>query len=130
MNKLSIKRIFLILFIISVAVSSGNSQIFKKNASRYPEKGLFVKSLSKKQASKANKPKAVLRAKKNQVANERKLKKDYEKSVNESKKRSIAIQTPEVQARMRQDKKDAAARDRAKKKKIRTSNKKVGKKHN
>ena len=129
MNKLYTKRILLIIFIFTVAVSSGNSQIFKKNASRKAEKELFGKSLSTKKAPKVKEPRAVSKAKKKQERKERKLDKEYAKSVKKSKKRSYDIQTPEVQERMKQDKKNTAARDKEKKKKARSSTKKAGKKY-
>ena len=55
------------------------------------------------------------------------LKKNYDKSVKKSQKRTYEIQTPEVQARMKQNKKDYAARDKEKKKKVRASTKRQGK---
>ena len=129
MNKLSIKRFFIILFILTVAVNPGNSQIFNKNASRKTEKGLFGKSLSKKKAPKVREPRSVTKAKKKQEAKKRKSDKDYAKSVKKSQKRTVDIQTPEVQERMKQDKKNTAARDKEKKKKIHSGTKKAGKKY-
>jgi hypothetical protein len=129
MNKLYTKRLFLVLFILAVAVCQGNSQIFKRNASRKAEKELFGKSLSKKKAPKVKEPRSVSKAKKKQEKKERKLDKDYAKSVKRSQKRTIDIQTPEVQERMKQDKKNAAARDKEKKKKARSSTKNAGKKY-
>jgi hypothetical protein len=129
MNNLSVKRFFIILFILTVIVCSGNSQIFRKNASRKAERDLFGTSLSKKKAPKVQEPRSVTRAKKKQEANKRKLDKDYAKHVKKSKKRTFDIQTSEVQERMKQDKKDTAARDKEKKKKIRSSTKKAGKKY-
>ncbi|MCX6253269.1 MAG: hypothetical protein NTV31_02195, partial [Bacteroidia bacterium] len=72
---------------------------------------------------------SVTRAKKKQEANKRKLDKDYERYVKKSKKRAFDIQTPEVQARMKQNQKDSAIRDKVKKKKTKTSTKKAGKKY-
>jgi hypothetical protein len=129
MNKLSMKRFFIILFIFVVTVSSGNSQIFHKNASSKVEKDLFGKSLTKKKAPKVQESRSVTKAKKKQAAKKRKLDKDYAKYVKESKKRAFDIQSPEVQERMKQDKKNTTARDKEKKKKIRSSTKKAGKKY-
>jgi long-subunit fatty acid transport protein len=80
--------------------------------------------------AKVKEPRSVLKAKKQQEANDKKLKKDYEKSIRQSQKRTIDIQTPEVQARMKQNKKDSAVRDKAKKKKVKTGTKKAAKKYN
>jgi hypothetical protein len=129
MNKLSIIRFFIILFILTFAVNSGNSQIFNKNASSKAEKELFGKSLSKKKAPKVREPRSVTKAKKKQEAEKRKRDKDYAKSVKKSQKRTIDIQTPEVQERMKQDKKNTKVRDKEKKKNIHSSTKKAGKKY-
>ena len=58
------------------------------------------------------------------------LKKDYDKSIKQSQKRTVDIQTPEVQARMKQNKKDYTRRDRHKKKKIKAASKEAGGKYN
>jgi hypothetical protein len=129
MNNLSMRKFFLFVFILSLAIGSCNAQIFHKNASRNAERGLFGKSPGKKKEVKVKEPRTVLKAKKKQEANERKLKRDYEKSVKRSQKRTVDIQTPEVQVRMKQNQKDSAARDKAKKKKVKTSTKKAGKKY-
>jgi hypothetical protein len=129
MNKLSARSFFLILFILTVAVNSCNSQIFHKNASRNVEKDLFGTSLSKKKAPKVKEPRSVTKAKKKQAAKKRKLDKDYAKYVKKNQKRAFDIQTPEVKERMKQDKKNAAARDKEKKKKMHSSTKKAGKKY-
>jgi predicted metal-dependent hydrolase len=130
MNKLSMRRLFLILFIFTLAVSSAHGQIFHKNASRKAEKGLFGKSLNKKKEIKVKEPRSVVRAKKKQEANERKLKKNYAAFVKRSQKRTIEIQTPEVQERMKQNKKNLELRDKTKKKRSRISNKSAGRKYN
>ncbi len=130
MNNITMKRLFLILFILTLAVGSANGQLFHKNASRRAEKGLFGKSLNKKKEVKIREPRSVVRAKKKQEANERKLKKDYAAFVKRSQKRTIEIQTPEVQERMKQNKKNLEVRDKAKKKRSRLSNKSAGRKYN
>jgi len=49
--------------------------------------------------------------------------------VKQSQKRTVAIQTPEVQDRMKQNKKDSAIRDKEKKKKVKAGSKRAGKKY-
>ena len=71
----------------------------------------------------------MLRAKKKQEANDRKLKRDYDKSIRRSQKRTIDIQTPEVQKRMKQNKKDFSARDKEKRKNVRAATRRAGKKY-
>lgn len=123
------KRFFFILIISSMALGTVNAQLFHRNAANKAEKGLFGKSLNKKKQVKVKEPRSVLKAKKKQEANERKLKKEYAASIKRSRKRTIDIQTPEVQARMKQNQIDTKERDKAKKKKIRKSSKKAGKKY-
>jgi hypothetical protein len=129
MNKLSMKRFFIIIFILTVAINSGTSQIIHKNASRKAEKGLFGKSLNNRKPAKIREPRSVSKAKKKQEAKKRKQKKDYAKYVKRSQERTVQIQTPEVQERMKQDKKNTAARDKEKKKKIRSGTRKAANKY-
>jgi hypothetical protein len=125
MTDLSVRKLFLFLFLLLLAIGSGNAQIFHKN----PEKELFGKRHGIKKEAKVREPRTVLKAKRKQEANDRKLKKDYEKSVRQSQKRTVDIQTPEVQARMKQNKKDYLVRDKEKKKKVKASTKRAGEKY-
>jgi len=130
MNKIYMKKILLLIFISTLAIGSANAQFFHRNASRSAEKGLFGKSLSKKKQVKVKEPRSVMKAKKKQEANENKIKKDYATHVKRSQKRTVEIQTPDVQERMKQNQKNLELRDKAKKKKTRTVGKKAGKKYN
>jgi len=129
MNNISMKRFFLILIISSMALGTVNAQLFHKNAAKSAERGLFGKSLNKKKQVKVKEPRSVSKAKKKQEAKERKLKKDYAASIKRSQKRTIEIQTPEVQARMKQNQIDTKERHKAKKKKVKKSTKKAGRKY-
>jgi len=82
MNKLSLTKLFLFLFVLSLATGSGNAQIFHKN----PEKQLFGKAHRNNKEVKAKEPRSVLKAKRKQEANDRRLEKNYEKSVRKSGK--------------------------------------------
>ena len=124
MNKLKMRKVFFCLVILTLGIGSCNAQFFHKN----PEKGLFGKSISKKQ-EKIKGPRKVIKAKKKQEANERKLKNDYEKSVKRSRGRTVDIQTPEVQERMKQNQKNSVIRDKEKKKNVKTRSKKAGRKY-
>lgn len=130
MNNISMRRLFILLFISTLAIGSANAQLFHRNAARNAEKGLFGKSLSKKKQVRVKEPRSVMKAKKKQEANENKIKKDYAAHVKKSQKRTIDIQTTEVQERMKQNQKNMELRDKAKKKKTRTSTRKAGKKYN
>jgi hypothetical protein len=125
MTKISVRKLILILFLLLLAIGSCKAQIFHKN----PEKELFGKKRGIKKEAKVREPRTVLKAKRKQEANDRKLKKDYEKSVRQSQKRTVDIQTPEVQARMKQNKKDYLVRDKEKKKKVKASTKRAGEKY-
>jgi hypothetical protein len=96
---------------------------------RKADNGLAPRSASKKKSRGVKAPGSLSGAKKKQEATDRKLKKDYEKSVKESQERTVDIQTPEVRERMKQDKKETAVRERVKKKKTNASTRKAGKKY-
>jgi hypothetical protein len=113
MNNLSAKRLFLILLLFSLAIGSSDGQLFHKD----PGKALFGKTAGRKREAKVKEPRSVLKAKRKQEANDRRLKRNYDKSIKRSQKRTVDIQTPEVQERMKQNKKNYTARDRKKKRK-------------
>jgi len=125
MNNLSFRKCILFVLLFSLAIGSSNAQIFHKN----PEKQLLGKSHSSRKEPKVKEPRKVLKAKRKQEANDRRLEKNYEKSIKKSQKRTIDIQTPEVQARMKQNKKDTAVREKEKRKKVRASTQEAGKKY-
>ena len=126
MNKLPLMKVLLLIFILSMVAGSGNAQIFHKD----PEKKLFGKTHMNGKLATIKEPRSILKAKRKQEANERKLDKEYDKSIKRSQKRTVEIQTPEVQARMKQNKKDYTARDKQKKKKMKKSTKEAGEKYN
>jgi hypothetical protein len=123
MNNLSIRRIFILFFVVFIATGSVNAQIFHKN----PEKQLFGKSHRK--SPKVKEPRSVLKAKKKQEANSRKLDKQYDKHIKQSQKHTIDIQSPEVQSRMKQNKRETTARDKHHKRKTRSATKRAGRKY-
>jgi len=116
MNNLSIRKLFLVLFILTLAIGSSDGQLFHKN----PEKALSGKTVGRKKEAKVKEPRSVLRAKRKQEANDRRLKRNYDKSVKRSQKRTVDIQSPEVQARMKQNKKTYTIRDRKRRRKDET----------
>jgi cytochrome c biogenesis protein ResB len=126
MNSLYMRRFFLFLIILLLLSGSACARIFHKS----PEKQLFGKTHVKKKEPKVREPRKVLKAKKKQEANDRRLKKAYDKSVKQSQQRTVDIQTPEVQERMKQNKKEYVMRDKDKKKKVKEGSKRAGKKYN
>ncbi len=123
MNNLSFKKIFLFLFVIFIVTGSVNAQLFHKD----PEKKLFGKN--HRSAPKVKEPRTVLKAKKKQEANSRKLDKEYENHIKDSQKHAFDIQTPEVQSRMKQNKKEYTSRDKHHKKKVRSETRRAGRKY-
>jgi hypothetical protein len=123
MNNLSMRKFFILVFFLTLVIVSCNAQLINKKGSGSTEKGLFRKSPGVKG------PRAAVKAQKKQEAKDRKDKKDSAKAVKQSQKRTIDIQTPDVQARMKQNQKNTAVRDKEKKKKVKTSNKRAGKKY-
>lgn len=125
MNRLTIKDVLLVFFILSIITFQGNAQIFKKN----PEKQLFGKTSIKKKAPKVREPRSVVKAKKQQETNERSLKKESATAVKKSRKRTYDIQSPDVRERMKQNKKDLSVRDKSKRRKVNSESKKARKKY-
>jgi len=123
------RKLLLILILISLAVGSADGQIFKRNASKKAERGLFGKSLNRKKEVKVKQPRAALSAQKKQEAKKKKDDKAYEKAVKRSQQRTLDIQTADVQERMKLNKKETEARDKAKKKNTRSATKRAGKKY-
>ncbi|HAM11607.1 MAG: hypothetical protein A2X04_05460 [Bacteroidetes bacterium GWF2_41_9] len=74
-------------------------------------------------------PRKAKKAQRKQDAREKKKKAAIKDGSKEAQKRSYEIQSPEVQARMKLNKKDAAARDKAKKKNNKSITRKGAKKY-
>jgi hypothetical protein len=129
MNRLSIRQLLFFMFIFFLGISVCNAQTAGRRGPRNPEKSLFGGKSRKVKETKVREPKAVVKAKKTQAKKEEKIKKDYNNYVVDSKKRAYKIQSPEVQARMTQNKKDIISREKAKKKQTYNTNRKAGRKY-
>ena len=128
MNYLYIRRFILFILLTVFILGTCNAQFSHKSSPKNPEKELFGKRRnSGKKVIKE--PRSVHKAKKEQEKNEKRLKKEYAQSVKRSRQRTYDIQSPEVQARMKQNQKDTALRHKEKKKKIKAGTKKAGKKY-
>lgn len=123
MNKLYLKCFLLLAFLSFFVMSNSSAQLFHKN----PEKSLFGKSNRKE--VKIKEPSKVHKAKKAQEAKDRKSDRDKAKSVRESQKRTIDIQSPEVKTRMKNNNKEVASRDKIHKKKNRSATKSGARKY-
>jgi hypothetical protein len=129
MNFLHLRKFLLCLVVATFILGTGNAQFSKSSGSKNPEKGLFGKTVGSSKTVKVKEPRSVQKARKKQEKNEKRLKNEYEKSVERSRKRTYDIQSPEVQARMKQNQKDTELRNKEKKKRIKTNSKKAAKKY-
>jgi hypothetical protein len=130
MKRLEIRYFLVFLVLIFTAVSVCDVQGQGRTRGRSPEKSLFGKHRKvKTKETKVREPRSVRKAKETQAKKEEKLKKEYRDYVSESKKRAVKIQSPEVQARMKQNQKDITAREKNEKKKSASSTKKGQKKY-
>lgn len=115
---------FITLFFI---VTSCGTQNYRRGV-RNPERDLFGRSLNTKSVKYREAP-SIVRAKRKQEANQRKLKKEYEAFVKQSRKRSLEIQSPEVKERMVENRKEADSRYKTKKKNLNKASKKKARKY-
>jgi hypothetical protein len=129
MNRLPLRQLVIFVFIFSIGISVCNAQTAGKGGPRNPEKSLFGGKSRKVKTTKVREPRKVSKAKKAQAKKEEKVKKDYNNYVDVSKKRAYKIQTPEVQARMKQNQKDITVREKGQKKKTHSTTRKAGKKY-
>jgi hypothetical protein len=129
MNNLSLKKIFIPVLIISLAMPVCQAQSFDRPSAPRQQRSLSHKGPLKHKTVKVKGPKAAEKSKKDQEAKQSKIKKDYGKYVKENQKRSIEIQTPEVEARMKQNIKDADTNYKTKHKNSATRTRRAGKKY-
>jgi len=121
-----LKRFVLILVLFLIGYAHSEAQAVNKNGlGPAPKRGISgIFSGKGKQ-----KPKSVARIKKEQEKKDKKKQEEYVRSVKQNQQRSVKIQTPEVQSRMKQNQKDITDREKARKKKESASSKKVRKKY-
>ncbi len=128
MNNLSIKHLITLVIFVSLSISVCEAQNYKRSI-RNPERWLFGKSLDNKKEAKIKESRGVVKAKKKQAANEKRLNKEYDDFVKKSQKRAVEIQTPEVQARMKENRREAENRYREKNRNVAKNTRKAGKKY-
>lgn len=130
MNRLSFRRLMVFLLVIfTVGISVCDAQPQGTGPVGRTKHGLFGISLGKKKDSGVKAPKSAKQVQRDQAKKKKKEEADYVKSVKESQKRAVKIQSPEVQSRMKQNQKDITAREKTKKTKNSTSTKKAAKKY-
>jgi hypothetical protein len=127
MKKLSFRllAVFFLVFIIGISLCEAQDRAPKPSG-----KGFFGLFSGKKKAGGVRAPKSASRVQKEQDKKKKQQDLAWAKSVKESQKRTIQIQTPEVQSRMKQDKKDISAREKARMKKSSKAARSAGKKYN
>ena len=91
--------------------------------------GSVPEALPQPKKAKLKRPVSAEKAQKKAEAKDKARRKDSAKYIEENRKRSIEIQTPEVQERMKQNVKDANARYKAKKKTTSSRTRKAGRKY-
>ncbi len=124
MNSLLLRR-----FIIIIVALSALAPLSEAQPSRSAGHGLFGRSGNNKSGIKVKRPRNPRNAIKMQEKKEKKLKKDYVLFIKNSRKRSVAIQTPEVQSRMIQNQKNSESNYKIKRKKMATGTQKAGRKY-
>lgn len=121
------KRAVILLISFFVVLNICDAQQYKRSI-RNPERKLFGKSLNNKTV-KYRESREVVRAKKKQAANQKRLEKEYYAYVKKQKKHNVDIQSPEVKARMIENRKDSDQKFREKKKNMKKKSGKTGRKY-
>jgi hypothetical protein len=129
MNRLSFRKLAVFIFIFSFVISVCEAQPGGSRGGKPQKKGIFGLFSGKKRGNRISKPKSVKQIQKEQAKKKKEDDAAYAKSVKESQKRTIKIQTPVVQERMKQNQKEVINREKAKKKKTTSSTKKAAKKY-
>jgi hypothetical protein len=129
MNRLSLRQFVVFILVLIVGISVCEAQAPTDRAPKPAGKGLFGLFSGKKSSGKVSAPRKVSQIKKEQEKKKKKSDEEYAKSIVESQKRTIKIQTPAVQERMKQNKKEIAAREKAKKKKTSAASRSAGRKY-
>lgn len=119
-----------VFFPLILSVSVSGSEVTEAGPLKRFEQKLFGKSVKSRKEPKVRESPKVAKAKKAQAKSEAKIKKDYEKYIKSSQKRAIEIQSPEVQDRMKQNRKQTIVNNKERKKAVRAASKKAGKKYN
>ena len=113
MNRLISKSLLVLtsVFLLSAVVCSSAPEV------KYPAGFREIPgSIPQKKKTKVKKPMNARQAQKQADTKDKQRKKESSRYIEENRKRSIEIQTPEVQERMKQNIKDSNARYKSKKK--------------
>jgi hypothetical protein len=128
MRGLFVRQLMVFILVSIVGIAACGAQT-PDRAPKPEKKGLFGLFSGKKSSGKVQSPKSVSATKKEQEKKKKKENEDWAKSVKESQKRSVNIQTPDVQERMKKNEKEIKEREKTKKKKTASQTKKAGRKY-
>ncbi|OFY64502.1 MAG: hypothetical protein A2V64_08270 [Bacteroidetes bacterium RBG_13_43_22] len=128
MNRLSSTKCLLVAFafFLSAVICSAGPEI---NGSVTGSVNEIPEALPRQKKVKVKKPMSAEKAQKQADAKDKQRRRESDKYIKENRKRSIEIQSPEVQERMKQNVKDANARYKVKKKTNTSRAKKAGRKY-
>ena len=110
---------------MTLSVSEAQRQGGSKGKS---ERSLFGRTLNTKD-KKIRESRSITKAKKKLESKEKKRDKEYAEFVKSSRKRAVKIQSPEVQARMIENRKQADINYKTKRKESAVNSKKAGRKY-
>ncbi len=127
MKNLLLKKLIILFLSFFFVIPVCEAQRYRRSI-RNPERYLFGKSLTKSNVKVKESP-GVVRAKKKQAANEKKSDKEYADYVKASRKRAVKIQSPEVQARMLDNRKQSDLNYKEKKKNLAKNSRRAGRKY-
>jgi hypothetical protein len=122
-----LEKLVLLTILFCFTITGCEAQRYKRSI-RNPERALFGKSLNTKDVKYREAP-SIVKAKKKQEANKKKIKKEYAVAVKENRKRAIKIQSPEVKERMIDNRKQSDLNYKDKKKKMEKNSRRTGKKY-
>jgi hypothetical protein len=128
MRGLFVRQLMVFILVSIVGIAACGAQT-PDRAPKPEKKGLFGLFSGKKSSGKVQSPKSVSATKKEQEKKKKKENEDWARSVKESQKRSVNIQTPDVQERMKKNEKEIKEREKTKKKKTASQTKKAGRKY-
>lgn len=126
MIRLSPLKLFALSFIL--LMTTGTGYAITPDAKPFSANVISGASPQKKK-SRVKRPVSAQKAQKKAEAKDKQRRKESDRYIEENRKRSVEIQTPEVQERMKQNVKDANAQYKAKKKNNSSRTKKAGRKY-
>ncbi len=129
MNRLSLRQILVFLLIFTAGISVCDAQTKGRSGGRDQGKGISGLFSGKRSGSKIKAPEKASKVIKEQAKKKKKADEDYVKSVKNSQKRTIKIQTPDVQDRMKKNQTDIKVREKTKKKNTSSATRKAGRKY-